>query len=243
MFTLVLSDEFLYGFSKLCFFKVKICILIWYFWVILENYSMCILSHSEHKRKRFHRTLSKRWTNFRVCSASVQISTVFTWTSERMLSICGNDFIACWAYSEWISSHAEHSGNDFNPHWAYSETISSHAEHTRNQYNATNCLESRMGKRTGDKERRRMIGNRGRETRNKEVRYGTEDGRQETKKWDMEQRMGRNKEQRSETGNRGWETRNIEVRHGTEDGRQGTKKWDIEQRRGDKGRETRNRKE
>jgi hypothetical protein len=35
------------------------------------------------------------------------------------------------------------------------------------------------GKRTGDKEQRRKIGNRERETRNKEVRHGTEDRIQE----------------------------------------------------------------
>jgi hypothetical protein len=46
----------------------------------------------------------------------------------------------------------------------------------------------------GDKEQRRETGNKGRETRNREVRQGTE------------QRMG-DKLQRSETGNSGWETR------------------------------------
>jgi hypothetical protein len=54
--------------------------------------------------------------------------------------------------------------------------------------------------------------NRGRETRNKEVRHGTEDGRQ---------RAG-NKEQRSETRSKGWETRNRDVRQGSVDGKQGT---------------------
>ncbi len=55
IFTLVLLDRFLDCFSKFGFFIGKICILIRDFWVILENYSM------------------------------------------RMLSIRGNDFIACWA--------------------------------------------------------------------------------------------------------------------------------------------------
>ncbi len=103
-----------------------------------------ILSHTEHTRKRFHRTLSTRkrfhrtlsirQTNFHICSARVQISTFFTWTSERMLIICGNDFIPCWAYAERISSHAEHTrkrfhrtlsilGNDFIACWAYTEPI------------------------------------------------------------------------------------------------------------------------
>ena len=66
IFTLVLLDRFLNGFSKFGFFIGEICILIRDFWVIFENYSM------------------------------------------RMLSIRGNDFIACWAYAEPISSHAEH---------------------------------------------------------------------------------------------------------------------------------------
>jgi hypothetical protein len=68
-----------------------------------------------------------------------------------------------------------------------------------------------------------MIGERERETRNRDLRLGTEDRRQGTKKGDMEQRMGY-RDQRSETGNRGRELRNREVRHGTEDGRQRTKK-------------------
>ena len=71
IFTLVLLDRFLNGFSKFGFFIGEICILIRDFWVIFENYSM------------------------------------------RMLSIHGNDFIACWAYAEPISSHAEHTRNEF----------------------------------------------------------------------------------------------------------------------------------
>ncbi len=64
----------------------------------------------------------------------------------------------------------------------------------------------------GDKEQRSESWNRGRETRNKEVRHGTEDGRQRASK----------KEQRLETGNIGQETRNRYVRQGTEEGRRGT---------------------
>jgi len=77
-FTLVLLDGFLNGFSKFRFFIVKICILIWDFWVIFENYSMrmlsirgndfiahwayeeTILSHTEHTRNEFSRMLSQR---------------------------------------------------------------------------------------------------------------------------------------------------------------------------------------
>ncbi len=56
-------------------------------------------------------------------------------------------------------------------------------------------------------EQRLKIGERERETRNGDVRLGTEDRRQGTKKWDMEDRMGY-KEQIRETENKGRETRN-----------------------------------
>ncbi len=93
-FTLVLLDGFLNGFSELRFFIVEICILIWDFWVIFENYSMGMLnirgndftahwayeemisSHTEHTRNEFH-----RW-----------------------LSIRGMDFIAGWACAEMFKS-------------------------------------------------------------------------------------------------------------------------------------------
>ncbi len=106
IFTMVLLDGFLDGFSKFGFFKGEICILIGDFWVIFKNYSM------------------------------------------RMLSIRRNDFIACWAYAEPISSHAEHTRKRisahaqpavkcehcymYNPCWAYAERILSHTEHTGN---------------------------------------------------------------------------------------------------------------
>ncbi len=76
-FTWVLLDGFLNGFSKFWFLIVEICILIWDFWVIFENYSMRILSI---RGNEFHRTLSIR----------------------------GKNFIAGWAYAEWITSLAEH---------------------------------------------------------------------------------------------------------------------------------------
>ncbi len=44
IFTLVLLDGFLDGFWKFWLFIVKICILIWHFWVFFENYSMRMLS-------------------------------------------------------------------------------------------------------------------------------------------------------------------------------------------------------
>ncbi len=67
-------------------------------------------------RNRFHRTLSILGTNFRACSASCKMWTVFTCTIHaehtrnkfyRTLSIRGTNFIACWAYAEPISSHSE----------------------------------------------------------------------------------------------------------------------------------------
>ncbi len=77
IFTLVLLDGFLDCFWKFWLFIVKICILVWYFWVFFKNYSM------------------------------------------RLLSIRGNDFIACWASI---------CGTDFIAHWAYEERISAHAQ-------------------------------------------------------------------------------------------------------------------
>ncbi len=43
-FTLVLLDGFLDSLSKFRLIIVKICILIWYFWVISKNYCMGMLS-------------------------------------------------------------------------------------------------------------------------------------------------------------------------------------------------------
>ncbi len=55
IFTMVLLDGFLDGFSKFWFFIVEICILIRDFWVIFENYCM--------------RMLSILWTDFIACWA------------------------------------------------------------------------------------------------------------------------------------------------------------------------------
>ncbi len=116
IFSLVLLDRFLDGFSKFGCFIGEICILIRDFWVIFENYSWAyaetILSHAEHTRNRFHRMLSIRGTNFRACSASGKM-----WTFlhlQSMLSIRRTNLIAHWAYGERISSHAEHTGNWFH---------------------------------------------------------------------------------------------------------------------------------
>ncbi len=119
MFTWVLLDGFLNGFPKLGFFIVEICILIRDFWVIFENAH----AHAEHTRKQFYRTLSIQRTNFRVCSASGNILTVFTCTA--MLSIRGNDlshpeYMRKWFY-RWLSIR----GNDFIADWAYVEMFKS----------------------------------------------------------------------------------------------------------------------
>ncbi len=98
--------------------------LIVHFGPITVDGLLCIfIAPEHHTRKRFHRTLSIRPTNFHVCSVCDEISTVLY-----------GHLNACWAYTEMISSMLSIHGNNFI-----------HAEHTRNQYNATNCLERRMG--------------------------------------------------------------------------------------------------
>ncbi len=63
-------------------------------------YAETILSHAEHTRNWFHHTLSIRGTNFRACSASCKMWTVFTCTIHalhtrnelyRILSIRGTN--------------------------------------------------------------------------------------------------------------------------------------------------------
>ncbi len=124
IFTLVLLDGFLDGFWKFRLFIFKICILMWYFSKIVAcvcwAYAETILLHAEHTRNRFYRILG---TNFRACSACGKMWTVFTCTVHaqhtrnefyRTLSIRGTNFIACWAYLEPISSHAEHISAESN---------------------------------------------------------------------------------------------------------------------------------
>ncbi len=123
--TWVLLHGFLNGSSKFGFFIVEICILIWDFLVTFKNDCMFMLSIRRNDfiahwaRKRLHRTLSIRQTNFRVCSASGKMLTVFTWTA--MLSI-----------REMILSHPEHTRKWFK-RWLniYEELISSLTEHRR----------------------------------------------------------------------------------------------------------------
>ncbi len=119
IFTLVLLDRSLDGFSKFWFFIGEICILIRHFWVIFENYSMRMLSIRGNDfiacwaySEPISSHASIRGTNFRACSASGKI-----WTFlhvQSMLSIHGTNFIAHLAYEELISSHAEHTGNRFH---------------------------------------------------------------------------------------------------------------------------------
>ncbi len=48
-----------------------------------------------------------------ICILIMDFWVIFKNYSMRMLSIRWNDFIACWAYEEPISSHAEHTRNEF----------------------------------------------------------------------------------------------------------------------------------
>ncbi len=77
------------------FFSIysKIAINIWAFLVLFESFSIRWLSQrgndfilAEPMRERFHCWLSQGSTNDCVCSASIQILTVFTYTSGVMLS-------------------------------------------------------------------------------------------------------------------------------------------------------------
>ncbi len=76
------------------------------FWAIFENYSMRMLSIRGNDfiaHWADEETISSHTghtPNFRVCSASGKMLTVFICTA--MLSIRGNDFIAPWAYEEMM---------------------------------------------------------------------------------------------------------------------------------------------
>ncbi len=103
IFTLVLLDGFLDGFSKFRLFVVKICILMWYFWVFLENYSMRMLSIRGNEfiaHWAYEERISVHAQPVVKCEQFLNV--------QSMLSIQGTNFIACWAYAEPISSHAEH---------------------------------------------------------------------------------------------------------------------------------------
>ncbi len=77
----------------------------------MRHFRKLLYAHAEHTRKLFY----------------------------RMLSILGTDFIAHWAYEEWISAHAQLAVKCelfymYNICWAYAERILSHTEHTRNKF-------------------------------------------------------------------------------------------------------------
>ncbi len=112
-------------FSKFGFFIVEICILVWDFLVIFENYCMPMLSirgnkfiaywayeetissHTEHKPNEFSLMLSQRKNvnSFYMYSYAEHTGKWF----DRTLSIQGNDLNAGWAYEEIISWLTEHS--------------------------------------------------------------------------------------------------------------------------------------
>ncbi len=63
---------------------------------------------------RFLDGFSKFWFFIgEICILILDFWVIFENYSLRMLSIRGNDFIACWAYAEPISSLAEHTRNEF----------------------------------------------------------------------------------------------------------------------------------
>ncbi len=74
---------------------------------------------------------------------------------------------------------------------------------------------------------------RGRETRNRDARKGTENGRQETETYKDWGQWTVGKEQRRETGDRELETRNRDVRLGAAEERQGTETQDRGHKTGD----------
>jgi hypothetical protein len=103
IFTLVLLDGFLDGFGKFRLFKVRICILIGYFWVFFDNYSMRMLSIRGNDfiaHWAYEERISEHAQPAVKCDQFLHV--------QSMLSIRGTNFIAHWAYAERISSHAEH---------------------------------------------------------------------------------------------------------------------------------------
>ena len=109
IFTMVLLDGFLDGFSKFWFFIVEICILIRDFWVIFKIYCMRMLSIRGTD-------FIAHWAYEEQISAHAQpaVKCEQFLHVQSMLSIRGTNFIAHWAYGELISSHAEHTGNRFH---------------------------------------------------------------------------------------------------------------------------------
>jgi hypothetical protein len=105
---------------------VEICILIWDFWIIFENYSLRILSirgndfiahwaydelispHTEHTPNEFSRMLCQR--------KNVNIFYMYSYAGQR---------------GKWFYRTLSKQGNDLNAGWAYKKMISSLTEQTR----------------------------------------------------------------------------------------------------------------
>ncbi len=76
---------------------------------------------------------------FKICILSWDFLVIFENYSMRMLSICGNDFIAHWAYEETISTYIEHTPNEFSRMLSQRKNVNSfymysYAEHTGNDF-------------------------------------------------------------------------------------------------------------
>ncbi len=72
-------------------------------WVNMETFLM----HTESTRKRFHHCLRQGWKNFQEFCLTFQVSIVSRWTSKRMLSQCGMNFMADLVNAEQIYSQTE----------------------------------------------------------------------------------------------------------------------------------------
>jgi hypothetical protein len=91
-FILVLFDGFLVGYWNFDSLYSKIAINLFVFWLFMNVLASTILSLAEPMRDQFHCWLSRVC----LCSAGVQILTVFTKTSGVMISQCRTNFITVW---------------------------------------------------------------------------------------------------------------------------------------------------
>jgi hypothetical protein len=124
---IIYSQKFAFLFGIFVYFSKIIACVCW-------AYTETILSHAEHTRNRFHRTLNIRGTDFiahwtyeeRIsahaqpavkCEQFLHVQSMLSITEQilsrtentrnefhRMLSIRGTDFIACWACAEMFKS-------------------------------------------------------------------------------------------------------------------------------------------
>ncbi len=103
--------------SKFQLFEVKKnCILIWFFLILFEKYSMLWLSIRRNDLIACRDFIS-HWVSTKKIFAHAQPAFKFwqfiTWTSKRVLSQRRNNFIAYWSYEETVSSLAEHTRKRF----------------------------------------------------------------------------------------------------------------------------------